>query len=440
MTTDAQTPLNEAPGPLHSGERIEAIDVLRGFALLGILVMNINGMATPMAAYFSPAVMGDGSALDFSTWLFAHLFFDLKMMNIFSMLFGAGLIVMWQRAEAAGRPFAGVYYRRILWLLLLGLLHSYLVWHGDILVTYALCGLVLFFFRRRSPRALLISGAVFLLIGALLSAGGGFAQSQLRNVAAEIEAKVAAGEEMTPRRAGLVKQWQELRATFDPDAEELQTSIDAFRGEASGVLAANAHEAVMMHTQAIPFELFWRAMGLMLLGMAAMKSGVFSAQRTPSYYRRWVLVGLGIGLPIVGFGAWQLSAHNFDFIARFKADFIYNYCASILVSMAYVGIIMRACQADIAAGLRSRLAAVGRTALSNYLLQSLIGVTIFYGYGFGLFSQVSRFGLWSVILSIWAAQLIWSQAWLARFRFGPVEWLWRSLTYWQRQPLKAAAS
>ncbi len=436
MRPESQSPL--VPGPLGGDGRIEAIDTLRGFAVLGILVMNINAMATPMAAYFSPNVMGDTSPLNFATWLFAHLFFDYKMMNIFSMLFGAGLVVMWQRAQAAGRGFAAIFYRRIVWLLVIGLLHAYLVWHGDILVTYALCGVFLFLFRRRSPRFLLISAALFLLVGALLAVGGGYAQERLRTVAAEIETKVAAGQELTPRRQQLLEQWQGLRATFDPDPGELQQTIESMRGDLPEVLAQNAHEAVIMHTQALPFELFWRAMGLMLLGMALMKTDVFSATRAPEFYRRWILAGLGLGLPIVAYGAWRMTLHDFDFIARFRADGIFNYFASILISMAYVGMVMRLCQRDALSGLRRRLAAVGRMALSNYLAQSLIAVSIFYGYGFGLFGQVSRFNLWWVILGIWFAQLLWSPWWLTRFRFGPAEWLWRSLTYLRRQPFRVA--
>ncbi len=427
----------EGRGPVRSAERIHAIDTLRGFALLGILVMNINGMAFPFAAYFSPVPTGETHGANFFAWVFAHLFFDLKMMGIFSMLFGAGVILMWQRAQAAGRPFGRIYYRRVLWLLVIGMLHAYLIWHGDILVTYALCGLLLFLFRRRTPRALLISGALFLLIGAGLSAGGGYAQEQLRNVAAEIEAKVAAGAEMTPRRQALVDQWDSLRAGFDPSPEEFEAVITQMRGSVGEVLAGNAHEAVMMQTQAIPFDLFWRAMGLMLIGMALMKSGVLTAERSSGFYNQLTVVGLLIGLPVIVLGVMQMQANEFDFIARFKSDGLFNYFGSILVSLAYIGIIMRVCQAGVLAGARARLAAVGRMALSNYLAQSVIAVSIFYGYGLGLFGQVSRPALWLVILGIWFLQLVWSPWWLTRFRFGPAEWLWRCLTYWRRQPFRA---
>jgi uncharacterized protein len=158
-------------GPIKADDRIQAIDTLPGFALLGILVMNITGMAYPFSAYFNPMVYGGMDPANFGAWIFAHVFFEQKMMGIFSMLFGAGVVLMWQRAEAAGRPFGRIYYRRIFWLLIIGLVHAYLLWHGEILVTYALCGVFLYLFRRRSPRALILSGVGFLVFGALIIGG-----------------------------------------------------------------------------------------------------------------------------------------------------------------------------------------------------------------------------------------------------------------------------
>ncbi len=427
---------SEVAGPVTVGSRIEAIDTLRGFALLGILVMNITGIAFPMAAYFNPMVYGGSTGMNFGAWVFAHLFFDLKMMGIFSMLFGAGVILMAERAEAAGRAFGRIYYRRILWLLLIGLAHAYLFWHGDILVTYALCSIFLYLFRRRSARTLIVSGLSVLAFGAILSTGGGWAQTQLRNVVHEINAKVADGEEMTPRRQALIDQYNDLRRSFEPTSEEIEETIVTMRGDFSEVLNANIRESISMHTEAVPFMLFWRAMALMLLGMGMMKAGVFTMQRSLIFYRNWIIVGFLFGLPIIVFGILQSSLHDFDFISRFLVDSQYNYFASVLISMAYVGLVMLVCQSRKLSRFRARLSAVGRMALTNYLLQTVIGVAIFYGYGFALFGQIDRFNLWWFILGIWILQMLLSTWWLSRFQFGPVEWLWRTLTYWRRQPIR----
>ncbi len=432
----AATNDDEKPGPVTAGQRIVAIDTLRGFALLGILVMNVTGMAMPFAAYFNPLAYGGTNVGDFSAWVVAHVFFDLKMMGIFSMLFGAGLALMAQRAEARGQRFGRVYYRRLFWLFVIGMLHAWFLWFGDILVTYAICGTLLFLFRRRSVPTLIVSGLVFLVIGSLLSFGGGFVTGMLRDVAQEIQTKVAAGEEMTPRRQELLDQWHDMRRAWQPTPEDNAQTIRTWRGGAGEVLRANAAQTVMMQTQAIPFELFWRAMALMLFGMAMMKAGGLDGSGSVALYNRYIALGLGIGLPVVAFGAWQSTRHEFDFIARYMVDGQYNYFASVLISLAYVGLVMRFCQSGALAGLRARLAAVGRMALSNYLLQSLLAALVFYGYGFALFGQVSRAQLWWFILAVWALQLWVSPWWLARFRFGPAEWLWRSLTYARAQPLR----
>jgi uncharacterized protein len=434
--TSAHNTANADAGPVTPEHRIEALDTLRGFALLGILVMNITGMAFPFAAYFDPMAYGGQTGANYAAWVFARLFFDLKFLGIFSMLFGAGLLLMAERAEATGRPFARIHYRRIFWLLVFGLVHAYLIWHGDILVTYALCGIFLFLFRRRSARGLIVSGVAVLLFGALLSTGGGFAQAQLRDVVEDIEASVAAGEEMTPQRQRLVDQWEDLRRSFKPTPQEVDETIEIMRGSVREVLKETAKESISMHTQAVPFMLFWRALALMLIGMGLMKAGVFSAQRSSRFYRNWMIVGFGLGLPIIAFGIWRWSLHEYDFIDSFLVDSHYNYFASVLVSMAYVGLVMLLCQSGKLPGLRKRLAAVGRMALTNYLMQSLIAVSLFYGYGLALFGQIGRFNLWWFILGIWAVQLLLSPWWLDRFRFGPAEWLWRTLTYLRMQPMR----
>jgi uncharacterized protein len=436
--TRGAAPTGTVLAPVSAGRRIEAIDTLRGFALLGILVMNITGIAFPMAAYFNPLVYGGSTGADFGAWVFAHLFFDLKMMGIFSMLFGAGVVLMAERAAASGRPLAAIWYRRVLWLGVIGLVHAYLLWHGDILVTYALCGLVLYLFRRRSARALIVAGLCVLVFGALLTAGGGYALAQLRDVASEIEAKVAAGEEMTPRRQELVDQWNDVAATSAPTPEMLQRAIATMRGAPSEVLAANVEETIAMHTQAVPFMLFWRALALMLLGMGLMKAGVFTGERSSRFYRGWAIAGFAIGLPVVAFGIHRRSLEGYGFHASFLESGQYNHFASVLVSLGWVGVVMLTCQAGRLVGLRARLAAVGRMALTNYLAQTVLCVAAFHGYGLGLYGQVSRLHLWWFILAIWIVQLAWSPWWLARYRFGPAEWLWRSLTYSRRQPMRVA--
>jgi uncharacterized protein len=363
--------------------------------------------------------------------------FESKMMALFSMLFGAGLILMHTRAESVGRRFAGVYYRRVLWLLMFGLAHAYLLWMGDILYAYAMCGLILYPLRRRSPRLLLILGIVLLVFGSLIKLGSGYSFEMLKDVNDRAQSKLAAGESITAQEEAFVAQWDEMRAAFQASPEEVEREIEAYGSGYLDVLEFRAPEALMMQTQAFLFISLWRVGGLMLIGMALMKLGVFSGQRSRRFYIVLMVTGFGLGIPLAYLGMSQWFAHDFDFIRFFQADSHFNYFGSILVALGYVGLIITIYNRGWLTWLSTRLAAVGRTALTNYLLHSIICTTVFYGYGFGLFGHVDRFALQGFVLAVWVLQLIVSPIWLARFRFGPAEWLWRSLTYWKRQPMKA---
>jgi uncharacterized protein len=184
---------------------------------------------------------------------------------------------------------------------------------------------------------------------------------------------------------------------------------------------------------------FWRALGLMLIGMALMKLDVFAAARSTRFYGWMLLIGLGVGLPIVIFGAFEQIAHAFDPVYQMLAGAHYNYAGSVLVSLGYVGLVMLVVKGGAMRGLTSRLGAVGRMALTNYLAQTLICTSIFFGWGLGYFARVERKWLPLCVVGVWLLQLLWSPWWLARFRFGPAEWLWRSLTYGHRQPFSRSA-
>jgi uncharacterized protein len=430
----------EALGPVQTGERIASVDVLRGFALLGILVMNINAFGLPMAAYSNPFVAGGADGADLWAWLLSHLFFEMKMVTIFSMLFGAGLVLMSERAQARGGEVKGVYLRRNLWLVLIGALHGYFLWFGDILFHYGLSGLILYFFRRWPVRRLLGVAAVLILINVPLYLWFGSVALEERRLAEGAEAKLAAGaktEELSEEERSALEDWPAMRPEMAPTPEDVRAEIEVHRGGYWGILVDRAPRTLMMQT--LYFLLFgmWRTTGAMLLGMALMGLGVFSARLPARFYNSWIVAGYGAGLPLVWIGARGLMAHRFELEYAAGGVGTLNYFGSLLVAMAHVGVVMRLCQSGALARLRRRLAAVGQMALTNYLLHSLICTTLFYGYGFGLFASLSRARLQGVVLAIALLQLAASPLWLRRFRFGPAEWVWRSLTYGKRQPLRA---
>ncbi len=431
-------PQSSSLAPVTASERIASIDVLRGVAVLGILVINIDFFALPSAVFFNPTVAGGFSGVNLLTWKANSILFLDKMMAIFSMLFGAGLILMYNRAESAGRSLGGIYYRRILWLLLLGLAHGYFLWFGDILHAYAVCGLFLYLLRRRSAKLLITLGLLLLMVGVLVQVNSGRFFGILKSEATTAEAALAAGETLTPRQQGMSQAWKEIRATFDPSAEEVAQEVETYQSGFLEIHAYRAAKSLMMQTQALLFMVFWHAIGLMLLGMGLMKLGVFSGKRSIRFYVVCIIVGYGVGLPVCGYGAGSLIEHNFDFVYRFKIGNHFNNIGSILVALAHVGTVMAVCKGGLFTSLTRRLAAVGRMALTNYLMQTLICTTIFYGYGMGLFGRVERFSLMGFVLGIWILQLLVSPLWLKHYRFGPAEWLWRSLTYWRRQPMRLA--
>jgi uncharacterized protein len=419
--------------PISGDERIVSIDILRGVAVLGILAINIFAFGLPLAAYSNPSVYS-GSGLNLVTWILVHIVVEQKFLAIFSALFGAGVAVMWQRAEERGRPLGAVYYRRIFWLLLFGAVHGYLLWHGDILFHYAFVGFFLYLFRKRPARSLLRIGAVLVLVTPLLSVAGGALVDYMRSTAHEVEMMQAEGEMPTPEQEELAESWNETRKNLEPTPEEIEEEIRISRDGYAGIVGRRAPLVFMYQTFMSGLFMPWRSGAVMLFGMAFFKLGILSGQRSTGFYKRCVLWGYGIGLPLAALSAWDLIRTEFEPVHMMQVASHLNYFGSLAVALGHMGVVMLVCRSGSLEGIRARLAAVGRMAFSNYILHTVICTTLFYGYGVGLFAHIGRLGLLGVVAAIWALQLWLSPLWLGRFRFGPLEWLWRSLTYARAQP------
>jgi uncharacterized protein len=401
-------------GPVTQAERIASLDVLRGFAVLGILVMNIQAFSMVWAAYVNPTAYGDFTGVNYAVWLVSHVLADRKFMTIFSMLFGGGIVLMTSRREATGQRAAGVHYRRVGVLLLLGLLHGYLLWDGDILYNYSMCGLVVYLFRRKRPRTLIVVG--------LMSIGVGSAISLLSHWSMPY---------WPP------EQVDEMRESWwAPSEDTLAQELAAYRGGWVQQMPQRAAGAWFMQTFYFVIEGGWRAGGLMLVGMALFKLGVFSATRSRATYLVMIIVALLVGVPVILFGVQRNNAAGWEMERCMFLGGQFNYWASILIALGWVGLVMLVCQHGLMQALTRRLAAVGQMALSNYLLQTVICTMIFYGHGLGLFGRVQRVGQIGIVVAVWVVLLVISPLWLARYRFGPAEWLWRSLTYLRRQPMR----
>jgi uncharacterized protein len=437
----AEGPERPRAQPVAASERLFAVDALRGFALLGILAMNIVDFAWPGIAYMNPFRGGGFEGTDRAIWYVNHLVFEGKMMSIFSMLFGAGLVLMDQRAAGRGASVRGVYYRRVLWLLAIGLVHAYLIWSGDILVMYAECGLLLYLFRNKSPRTLIILGIAALLILVPVVVGFVAGIDYMKAVTARVEAQQKAGETPTRFEKRIHDFWTtNLRDNFSPSPEKQKEEWDkelaTYRGGYPGIVKRRAVELVFVQTIGFLLGGVFMAGGRMLLGMGLMKLGVFSASRSRRFYAIMAALGYGIGLPLMVFDASRMIQNEFSIEYFLHGGLYYNAFGSVIVALGHVGAMMLIIQSGAIEWLTRRLAAVGRMALSNYLTHSIVCTTLFYGYGFGLFGTINRTGLFGIVLAIWTFQLIVSPIWLRHFRFGPAEWLWRSLTYWRLQPMR----
>lgn len=429
-------PPAEIAAPVTDAERIQSIDVLRGVALLGILVMNIMGFCAPFAAYGNPHWNGEATAAAFGTWLGLHMIFDMKMMTIFSMLFGAGIIIFTERAAQRTGSALGVYYRRMAWLLVIGAAHGYLIWYGDILFNYATAGLLLYPARKLKARTLIIVGAIVMIPAMPLSLMNGVQMTEMRNAAFEAQALEETGEELTESQEDAIEMWEENRLFFDPPQEEIERQIEAHQGSWWEIRKEHAPGVVMFQTFYFLLWGAWRLCGVMMIGMGLYKLGVFSAQRSTRFYVLGALIGYAIGQSLTWYGVTQFMAHDFDGIKAWTQDFLYNYVGSVFTAFAHVCVVMLVVRSGMAQTFLRALAAVGRIALTNYLMQSIIATTIFYGYGFNMFAKWDRPEVMGVVVAIWVFQLIISPIWLSAFRFGPAEWLWRSLTYWRLQPFK----
>jgi uncharacterized protein len=407
--------------------RIESIDVLRGVAVLGILAMNIYAFAMPFSAYYNPLKWGGTDTLSMSIWFITHFLFDQKFLPIFSTLFGAGLILMTERSETG--KFAGTWYRRNLVLLVIGAIHAYLIWFADILFTYALLGLLIYPLRRRKAKTLLILGLIWMLPTLVTSTAGSFWMENRIEVMKPLAIRAEAGEVLTQEETEDLESWRSQRLMMAPTAEDLEADVTAYLGTYADAVRHRAPSVLMMQTMGILFFGLWRMGGLMVIGMGLMKLGVLSARRDKEFYRRLLLWGYGLGLPLVAMSAWQLSTHEWNFIFSQRMGMHWNYVGSVLVSLGHVSVIMLAVKGSWLGSLERRFAAVGRMAFTNYLMQSIICTTIFYGHGFGLYGSLDRPVQMIIVIAVWALQLWYSPWWLERFQYGPAEWFWRLLTY-----------
>ena len=439
---DAGTaPARGGPTPLATLDRIPALDVVRGFALLGIFLMNVEFFTRPLqdigAEGVDPSLRGIHYAAD---WL-VYFFVQGKFWTLFSLLFGMGFAVMIDRAERAGRSFAPVYLRRSVALLGIGLAHSLLVWSGDILVSYAIGALILLLARqlRRSASARLqrIPRAAVAAIPARRLAGWGLLLYCLIPAAVLLAGLVGT---MMPDATPSATEVQAKAAERAGKAERRAAAMLAYRdGTYSRALAQRVADTGEQLGDLPPFLPF--VLGSFLIGAALVRSGVAAR---PQDFQPQLRSARNLGLPL-GFGLMAISvglgttAEPERFDLRHALQISTFLIAGLVLALAYAATLALALHGAAGAWLERWLAPAGRMALTNYLLQSVIGTMYFYGYGLGQWGLARAWQL-VFVLVVFAVQVVVSRWWLARWRLGPVEWLWRAFTYWRWPSLRIAAA
>ena len=417
------TTLTRLLAPITSNDRIQTLDVVRGFALFGILLMNIEMMVGPTMA---PTTGVDPTLTGVDRWADAaiYLLVQGKFFTLFSLLFGMGFAVMSQRATEAGRPFAGVYWRRGLALFVIGLLHALLIWSGDILVTYAVLSMFLLVFRDVPLRLLpwLAAGSFLAPLGLMMGLG-------LLGSLMQMTPELAAG-------------WN------DAMGEQGKMVAALIEGQRQAYGSGTYLEAVVQRSRDFGFALMNLMIvgplvfGMFLLGSWFVRSGAIAQpEKHARLFKRlrWGILPLGLALVLVSF-ALQPTLDQGTIDLRFSTAFSLSMLGSALMCLGYMAWIVRGMQSPAWAPRLAWVAPAGRMALTNYLMQSIVCTLVFYGYGLGYFQQLPR--AWQVpfVFALFGMQVVLSRWWLQRFRFGPMEWVWRSLTYFTPQPMRLQAA
>ncbi|GAB3994148.1 DUF418 domain-containing protein [Spirosoma daeguense] len=426
--------------PVATSERILTLDLIRGMALLGILMMNIPGFGFLDSGMF--AVTKDTASRDYLAFAAVGTLFEGTMRALFSMLFGAGMILFItnKRDTLNGPTVIEFYYRRLLWLVLFGVFDAYVLqWRGDVLFMYGLFGMLLFPFR--NVRAIWLIGIALICMGFSAYKNEAWQSYMRADRAGYLEAVKLEKAKKKPSEKQLESKanWEQFVSRFKVDPKEDTKTLKAMRGTYASVftqLFPGTANGVIFYV----YQLGWDMIGMMFLGMALLGLGFLTNRLSTRAYLVTLLIGYGIGLPI----SW--------FFVRFTADYYQHPALTVdtyritpwvlydirrvLLALGHASLLLLIYRANVVPWLMKALAAVGQMAFTNYLMQSIICTLFFFGYGFGYYGKLAYHQLYYVVAVVWLVQLIYSPIWLTYFRFGPFEWVWRSLTYWKLQPMR----
>ena len=415
--------------PVAPAQRIKSIDIVRGIALLGILLMNVVSFSLPDPAYWDPSGHGGDTGWSMRAYFLNSLLVDGSMRAIFSMLFGAGVILFTASAEKKGDTSlsANLWYRRTIWLIIFGILHAYLLlFPGEILFYYGIAGLFLFPARNSSPRRLLLFSLFLIAVLTVVRVAEFRNSKHLYEETIEAEQALAAGRSITLEQQEAMGKWYYKYNTYKPDSTARERVVRAMQDGYLSAMAQVAPYVRFMQTEYLYRFGFLDALSMMLFGMALFRWGIFQGERKIRFYLGMILVGYGIGIPVNWLETSAYLKSGFDLITYFRVSQSYDL-GRIFTALGHLGLIMVCIKWERLNFLKHAVGAVGRMALTNYVMHTMVGTFIFIG--LKQYGQWERYQLYYLVAGIWIFQLIVSPVWLNYFQYGPFEWIWRRLTY-----------
>ncbi|MBL7865833.1 MAG: DUF418 domain-containing protein [Cyclobacteriaceae bacterium] len=428
--------------PVSQSSRIIALDVLRGVALLGILLMNIPGFS--MAEYSTEAFKSNPNDLNFWVRGVVNTVFEGKMRALFSAIFGAGIILFTINKERGGESATALFYRRMAWLVVFGLIHSHiLLWAGEILYYYGVIGMIAFIFRKMKPVYLVM--AIPLVAIVEFVANTIFFQDIREKRIAYVEAMGAQknNQELTVEQTKALAEWRDIEVSLIPNKEDAAEHTRLMKGDYASVASYVRRISWDGQTTYLIYGL-WDPLALMLLGIALFKWGFLTLEWTRSQYIKTIIIGYGLGFPLSlwyfyynyhTFPTLEASLNHIEVTPIEWMNLIYP-TQRILLMMGHAALVLVFIQSHWVPWLLDRLRAVGQMAFTNYIVHTVICTLIFFGYGLNYYAELEYYQIYFVVAAIWILQILYSKPWLNRYLFGPLEWLWRSLTYWKIQPMR----
>ena len=425
--------------PTQTKERITLLDSLRGIAVLGILIMNIPFFGLPDPAGYNPIALNEIGTINEKIFIVVNGYLDGTQRAIFSMLFGAGILLFISRLEARadGMKPADYFIRRQLWLLVFGLFNAYLLlWPGDILFPYAVCGIILFVFRKLNAKGLIFAAFICLILMTIRENIDLYRTKQ--KIYKGEKAQLISANQRTEEQKDEIAALNKMKEESNP--ESVKTEMNHILKKMKGsFFDAYDYFKDLNYKIESSFVLIkiWDILIFMFLGMAFFKTGILTGEASSKFYWGLLLIGLSLG----GFLSWyyfkdvvRFQYNQFE-IAR-NTSFKFYEIARVTRSLGFFALLLLLYKSGLVTWLFNLMKPVGQMAFTNYLTQSFFCNLFFLGAGFDMIGSFDRKGVYLFMLIVWVVQIIWSHLWLRYFRYGPLEWCWRSLTYWEIQPMR----